>query len=312
MSGRVFTTDTVDTTLAEYLHEAGHDVLVLDHRPSIDLAASEGNVTADQVADYDWPAAVATVREVTGAPSIDVVAQGFGALTLQMALIDGLQGVRSAVLLQMGLHLVTPALARLKSGLHLPGVLKAMGKQTLTARTETRGWQSRVFDAALRVVPTEESCASRVCRRIIFMYGPLYEHEQLNRATHDALHELFGVTSLSAFDQMARMVRQGHAVRTDGATYLRNLDRLALPMTFIHGANNRCFLPESTKLTYDALVSANGRDYYRREVVADYGDVDCLIGKNAVQDVVPHILTHLRAQSSSTSALAQPRQSPAM
>src|SRR5690606_23462890 len=104
----------------------------------------------------------------------------------------------SAVCLQAGLHLKTPAVARLKAGLHLPGVLKALGKETLTAQGGA-GWAGRLMDAGLRMVPVEaeERCASPVCRRIIFMYGPLYEHDQLNLATHDALHEVFGVASLS-------------------------------------------------------------------------------------------------------------------
>jgi cholesterol oxidase len=297
MSGRVFSTDMVDTNLVEYLNEAGHDVWVLDHRTSVDLEASVADVTADQVALFDLPAAVATVREVTGAAEIDLVAQGFGALTLHMALIEGLQGVRSAVCLQMGLHLITPPMARLKSGLHLPEVLKAFGKQSLTARTEQKGWQSRIFDTALRMLPAEETCTNPVCRRITFMYGPLYEHEQLNRAVHDSVHELFGVTSLSAFDQLARMVRQGHAVKTDGATYLKNLDRLAIPITYLHGENNRCFLPSSTLATFDALAKANGPEHYHRVVIAGYGDIDCIIGKHAARDVFPLILEHLRSRA---------------
>jgi cholesterol oxidase len=301
----VFSTDLVDTNLVEYLHEAGSDVWVLDYRMSVDLAASQGDVTADEVATFDLPAAVARVREVTEVAAIDVVAQGFGALTLSMALVEGLQGVRSAVCLQMGLHLVTPPMTRLKSGLHVPEMLKAMGKHTLTARLEKSGWQSKIFDATLRMLPTEDSCTSRVCRRITFMYGPLYEHEQLSRAMHDAIHELFGVTSLSAFEQLARMVRQGHAVKMDGATYLKNLDRLAMPITFIHGENNRCFLPESTKATYDALVKANGAELYRRIVVPGYGDIDSIIGKHASHDVYPLSLTHLR------SPLLQPSQTAA-
>ncbi len=295
MSGRVFSTDMVDTNLVEYLHEAGHDVWVLDHRTSVDLEASVADVTADQVALYDLPAAVATVREVTGASEIDVVAQGFGALTLHMALVEGMQGVRSAVCLQMGLHLITPKMARFKSGLHLPEVLKAFGKRTLTARTEMTGWQSRIFDTALRMLPAEETCTNPVCRRITFMYGPLYEHEQLNRPMHDGIHELFGVTSLSAFTQLARMVRQGHAVKTDGSSYLHDLDRLAIPITYLHGEHNRCFLPSGTLNTFDMLAAANGRQHYHRVVIPNYGDMDCIIGKQAARDVFPLILEHLRS-----------------
>lgn len=299
MSGRVFATDTVDTNLVEYLHESGLDVWVLDYRASVDLPSSEGDVNADQVAQHDLPAAIARVREVTGAANVDVVAQGLGALALQMSLVDGLTGVRSAVCMQVGLHLVTPRMSRVKAGLHLPVVLKAIGKQSLTARVGHSGWRARLFDAALRMVPVElqETCTSEVCRRITFMYGPLYQHDQLNRATHDTIHELFGVTSLSAFEHLGRMVLAGHAVRADGASYLRSLDRLALEggITFLHGSENACFLPESTLKTYETLCEANGAEHYRRTVLPGYGDIDGLIGKNAARDVFPLILEHLRA-----------------
>jgi cholesterol oxidase len=296
MSGRIFSADTVDTNLVEYLHEAGLDAWVLDPRSSPDSPASEGEFRAHDVATHDLPAAVARVRELTGAPAIDVVAQGFGALALHMALVDGLKGVRSAVCLQMGLHLVTPHLSRVKAGLHLPEVLKALGQKSLSARGGGSGWQSTLFDATLRLLPVKhrESCQSTVCRRITFMYGPLYLHDQLNRATHDALHEIFGVTNLTAFGDIAQMVRAGHAVGPDGATFVRDLNRLALPITFLHGEKNTCFLPESTRRTYEALVEANGAARYRCEVVPGYGDLDCLLGKQAARDVFPLILSHLR------------------
>jgi cholesterol oxidase len=213
-----------------------------------------------------------------------------------MSLVNGLDGVRSAVCLQGGLHLATQTVARLKAGLHLPGVLKALGKKSLTAHDGGNGgWQARLFDASLRLLPLElaESCTSTVCRRITFMYGTLFDHDQLNRTTHDALHEMFGVVSLTAFDHLAQMVRAGHAVGVDGETYLRNLDRLAIPMTFLHGGDNRCFLPEGTARTFEALSAANGAALYRRTVIPAYGDIDPVIGKNAVRDVFPLVLEHL-------------------
>ena len=75
--------------------------------------------------------------------------------------------------------------------------------------------------------------------------------------------------------------------------YLPHLDRLALPISFIHGAENACFLPESTRLTMTRLVNANGADYYERHVVPEYGHIDCIFGKNAARDVYPYILRHL-------------------
>jgi cholesterol oxidase len=302
MSGQVFSVDTLNVNLVEYLTESGYDVWVLDSRASIDIAGSEDQFTADLIAEQDLPAAVGKVRELTGAAAVDVVAHGLGATTLLMAIVGGLQGVRSAVCSQGGLHVVTQRAARVKAGLYLPGVIKALGQQSLRADGGgTKGWKNRLFDAGLRLLPVEleEQCSSPVCRRITFMYGPLYEHDQINLATHEALHELFGVVNLQVFDHLARMVREGHAVRTTGESWLRDLDRLALPITFLHGADNACFLPESTQATMAALADANGPDFYRHTVIPDYGDMDCLIGKDAARDVFPLILEHLERQTSS-------------
>jgi cholesterol oxidase len=302
MSGQVFSVDTLNVNLVEYLAESGYDVWVLDSRASIDIAGSEDQFTADLIAEQDLPAAVGKVRELTGAAAVDVVAHGLGATTLLMAIVGGLQGVRSAVCSQGGLHVVTQRAARVKAGLYLPGVIKALGQQSLRADGGgTKGWKNRLFDAGLRLLPVEleEQCSSPVCRRITFMYGPLYEHDQINLATHEALHELFGVVNLQVFDHLARMVREGHAVRTTGESWLRDLDRLALPITFLHGADNACFLPESTQATMAALADANGPDFYRHTVIPDYGDMDCLIGKDAARDVFPLILEHLERQTSS-------------
>jgi cholesterol oxidase len=126
------------------------------------------------------------------------------------------------------------------------------------------------------------------------MYAPLYEHDQLNEATHAALHEMFGVGNIRAFDHLATLVRTGHLVSVDGdENYLPHLDRLAIPITFIHGAENECFLPESTKITYNLLRDKNGKDLYARYLIPNYGHIDCIFGKNAARDVYPLILKHL-------------------
>jgi cholesterol oxidase len=125
------------------------------------------------------------------------------------------------------------------------------------------------------------------------MYGQLWELDQLNTTTHETLHELFGVANMSCFEQLALMIRKGHLVAYDGAEiYMQHIDRLAIPITFIHGAENAAFNPESTKLTYDLLRETNG-DLYVRHVIPDYGHIDCIFGKNAVKDIYPLILEHL-------------------
>jgi cholesterol oxidase len=75
--------------------------------------------------------------------------------------------------------------------------------------------------------------------------------------------------------------------------YLPHLERLALPICFIHGAKNACFKPESTARTLQRLSQANGRQLYERHVVPGYGHIDCIVGKNAARDIFPLIVAHL-------------------
>ena len=298
VSSLIFTIDTIGTNLVEYLCANGYDVWLLDFRASIVLPASRTRYTADDIAEYDYPAAVREVRRHTGAPSVQVVAHCFGSTTFICAMLAGLQDVRAAVCSQIATHLVVPRITSIKSGLHVPDVLDRLGLHTLSADAHTKErFLQRVFDRALESwpMPEQEECDSAVCRRITFLYALLYEHDQLNTLTHDAaLGEMFGVASITAFKHLATMVRHGTVVGADGSDrYLPHLDRLALPLTIIHGAKNVCFLPESTEKTMAALSAANGPDWYRRHLIPNYGHIDCIFGTHASTDVYPRILEGL-------------------
>ena len=233
----------------------------------------------------------------SGADSVQVVAHCFGSTTFFMAMLSGLQGVRSAAISQIATHMKVQALSRLKAGLHIHSVLDAVGVDSLTAYTDAHAsWLERLYDNALRLYPVEfeERTNSPVDRRITFMYGQLWELDQLNTATHDNLHEMFGVANIRCFEHLARMVRVGRLVDFEGRdVYLPHLDRLAIPITIVHGAENATFLPESTELTYKLLRERNGPDLYSRQVIPRYGHIDCIFGKNAGKDVYPYILGHL-------------------
>jgi len=297
VSSLIFSTDTIDTNLLEYLVAHGYDVWLLDYRASIELPASLGQFSADDIATRDYPAAVEAVRQLTGAASVQVVAHCFGATTFVMAMLAGLKGVRSAVCSQIGPHVVTPTTTKIKAGLHLSSVIESLGVSSLTAYTDAHAdWQSRLLDNALRAYPVEkgEACASPVCHRITFIYALLYEHERLNTLTHNTLHEMFGIANVRALDHLGKMVRAGTVVDAAGNdTYMPHLDRMNIPLAFIHGAENACFLPESTQRSYEALRAVNGPSHYWRHVIPNYGHIDCIFGANAAKDVYPYIVEHL-------------------
>ncbi len=297
VSSSIFSIDTIETNLLEYLFQNGYDVWLLDFRASIDLPYSATQFTADDVATEDYPAAISEVRKLTNTPSVQVVAHCYGATTFSMALCAGLQGVRSAVISQISTHIVTPTVNRIRTGLHLPEFLDKLGVSALNAYVDTHeDWLNLLYDRALDLYPVGESCQNPVCHRIKFMYAPLYRHEQLNEATHEALHEMFGIANMRAFEGLALMTRKGHIVAADGVeAYVPHMGRMAIPILFIHGEHNECFLPASTEITYDLLRKENNPRLYSRSVIPGYGHIDCIFGKNAVTDVYPFILKHLEA-----------------
>ena len=297
VSSRIFQIDTIDTNLVEYLYAQGYDIWLLDYRASIELPVANERFSGDEIAQYDYPAAVEKVLSVTTASAVDMVVHCFGSTTFFMAMLAGLKGVRSAVCSQIAMHSIVPTMTTLKTGLHLPSVLDLLGADSLTAYVDNHAdWKDRLFDEALRLYPIdkEERCQSKTCHRITFLYAPLYEHDQLNPATHDALHEMFGVANIESFEHLALLCRTGHLVGADGSErYMQHLHRLAFPITFIHGAENDCFLPESTEKSFNLLRKVNGKSLYSRHVIGGYGHIDCIFGKDAAKDVFPLILAHL-------------------
>lgn len=297
VSSVIFSIDTIRTNLLEYLFANEFDVWLLDYRSSILLPSSEEQHDADVIATQDYPAAVNKVRMITGAESVQMVVHCFGSTVFFMAMLAGMEGVRSAVSSQIATDIVVPSITRIKAGLHIPAFLKFIGIDSLTAYVDKNSdWKEKLFDKALKFQPTqrEERCHNPVCHRIQFMYGTLYEHSQLNLATHKAMHEMFGVANIKAMDHLATMINAGHLVDYNGnEVYMPHLDRLAIPILFIQGAENKCYYPAGTEKTYDSLVSVNGEDLYQRKVVENYGHLDCIFGKNAVDDIYPMILEHL-------------------
>jgi len=300
VSSLIYAIDTIETNLLEFLVAAGYDCWLLDYRASVDLPTARELWTADDVATKDYPAALAKVRAITGSATVQMVVHCFGATTFCMAMLAGLEGVRSAVISQIATDYVVPWFPqRMLAYLRTPDLFDLMGIDVVDARATTAdGRLERALDWALQFivpVPRSERTHDATSNRITALYGRLYQLDQLNNATVESgLAEMFGEANIDAFKQLALFARSGHVLDSDGNdVYLPHLDRLALPITFIHGAKNACFKPESTARTLSRLSQANGRQLYERHVIPGYGHIDCIFGKNAATDVYPLIVAHL-------------------
>ena len=300
VSSRIFSIDTIDTNLVEYMAGAGYDCWLLDYRASIDLPYAREQWTADDVALLDYPPVIEYILRATSKPSVQMLAHCFGGTTFTMAMLAGLTGVRSAVISQISTDVLVPFFPqRLLAFLRLPRLFRALGIDHVNARaTTTDGLANRFLDGLIRIaVPfqREERVRSATSNRITALYGQLYETDQLNQLTYESgLPEMFGEANIAAFEQLAAIARKRVLVDAKGKNvYLPHLDRMAIPILFVHGAENACFNPESTARTVARLAARNGSDLYSRHKIPDYGHIDCIFGKNAARDVFPFILEHL-------------------
>jgi cholesterol oxidase len=293
-AARAFSIDTVDRNLVQFLGEHGYDVWLLDYRSSPELPAARTQFTVDDIATRDWPAAIETVRRETGAESVQVLAHCVGGLSAFMALGAGLEGVRSAVFSALAGHPIPTPANRLRSWIRLATLFMAARITNLTTDYDATLRIDRAVDLAMRTLPFENHCDNPVCRRICFVYGDVYEHKNLNAATHEALGGIFGITNLTFFEHISRMIRARRAVTADGKdAYLSQLDRYRFPISFVTGEHNRMFLPESVELTYGLLTKANGPKNYTHHVVPGYAHLDCWLGEHADRDVFPIVLEEL-------------------
>ncbi|WP_306097204.1 GMC family oxidoreductase N-terminal domain-containing protein [Qipengyuania flava] len=298
-----FATPTVDENLAESLVAQGYDVWLFDYRASSDSGNDTEHppeFTIDDIARYDWPAAIARIRKVSGAESVQAIAHCVGSMSLLMGIGAGwVSGVRSLVSSQLTLHPVTDWLNYMKADLGLVGALEQVS--LLDGHFDFVGQgteQDYEIDAIAYQIPVPEgqACKNPVCRRVFGVFGPSWDHAQLGHETHLALGSMFSRVSLKPFEHLQDIMRRGLAVDAMGADVYTNEDaarRLALPISFLSGATNKLFYPESAQRTRVWLQDHNGRELYQQRIVPGFGHMDLFIGHDAHRSVTPVILEQL-------------------
>ncbi len=129
----------------------------------------------------------------------------------------------------------------------------------------------------------------------------------LNVETHERLDEQFGPCNITTLVSLEQSARRGYVTKFDYGPeqnqikygspeppgYLRDASHMRIPITLVSGELNRCFLPESTKRTYDGLCQANGAAQYTRTVIPNFGHFDNFVGAEANQHCYPAYLAQL-------------------
>src|SRR3954471_22544172 len=192
-AARAFAIDTVPKNWVQYLGEHGYDVWLLDYRASPELQASFTQFTVDDIAMRDWPAAIETVRNQTGQDSVQAMGHCVGGLSLFMALGGGMPGVRHATFSSLaGNPIPTPG-NQARAWARMATLMKLVGVKRLDVEYKPSRWDGKAIETVMKALPFRHVYDNPVARRIYFVYGDVYDYENINSATMtDAVPGFFG------------------------------------------------------------------------------------------------------------------------
>jgi cholesterol oxidase len=293
--------------LVSYLLDNGvGEVWTFDSRISnrYSYNTTSNRFTLDDVAHYDFPPAVATVRAVIGDRPLHVVSHCVGALTLLMSMAAGLvNGFSTVVINSVGLIPRIPAWALAKI-IVAPPVLETIGVPFLNPRWGTDPRFTPGWWVGKAVSMFHGECDDEHCHMLSFMWGAgrpaMFRHENILDETHERLADLCGPTPTGYDKHIRKMVFAGRAVKWDDreqhrdlpADYLTGLDRLDLPLLLLTGKQNGVFV-DSAQVFHERL-RAEGHQRAELRELPGYGHMDPFVGAHAALDVFPHILEFLK------------------
>lgn len=298
VSSRIYLMDTIQESMAEYLHKNDYDLWLMDWRLSTDLQYAAKVQNLDVIAQNDFEPAVDKILEITKSKDVLALVHCVGSLTFFMTLgLGKLKGkIRAIAASSVMFNPIPGTYKYYQAKFHLTGALEALGIHNVNPSLDQgvfnkiTGWQNLIATG------THEKCDSAVCHRITFMYGLLWQHEMLNTATHNILNEHFGPGSVDVFDQISKFVRHGHLVDDkDKEVYMPNMAEILkdIPIFVLSGEKNATWIPESTEKSFNYLAEKNGPKNIERYVAPGYGHLDPIFGKNAYKDTFPVFLKFL-------------------
>lgn len=299
------------TNLVRFLLDNGFgDVWSVDYRMSnrFDYNRSRHRYTMDEVALYDFPAALRTMRTAIGDRRVHVIAHCLGALTFSMSLFGGaVSGISSLIANSVALTPRVPRWSRLKLAL-APALLEHVARFDYLDPTWGEGSRFARGRALAKLIDlTHPECDSSACHMLSLMWGTgrpaLFQHDNLHELTHARSGDLYGPTGLHYYRHVNKMLRAGRAVKYDRrdarmaalpSDYLAGAARVTTPMLLTTGEHNNVFA-DSNVVCYERLHAiVPGR--HELEIIPGYGHQDVFMGQHADRDVFPRMLDFLKRQ----------------
>jgi pimeloyl-ACP methyl ester carboxylesterase len=301
--------------MASYLLDHGFgDVWALDFRMSghFPYPVETRRHTLDDIAHYDFPAALREIRRHVGARRIHVIAHCLGSLSFHMSLFGrAVDGIASVVANSVALTPRVPSWSRMKLTFGPTLLEYGIGLPYLDPRFRDAPPLTRRWLLSRAVSLAHPECREPACHMQSFMWGSgrpaMYVHRNLARETHthERLADLNGASGVHYYRHVRKMVRTGRAVRDDPAdprhaplpadylaAHLADPGAVTTPILFLTGDRNRVFT--DSNVVCHRLLSEAAPGRHELQVLHGYGHIDPIIGKNAHIDVYPKIVDFLK------------------
>ncbi|KAH6699057.1 hypothetical protein BKA61DRAFT_496631 [Leptodontidium sp. MPI-SDFR-AT-0119] len=298
---QIFSLPTIEVNAVNYFTRAGYRVFVTVHRICQLMVAENNWTTYDSRLDiracFEW------IRKEHGHAPIYTISHCMGAVAYSSGLLDGtipakwVKGISSSQVL-MNPMWSTLNLAKVLAG---PVPFDKLytwlgGKWFSCSSTRDDSYFQQLVNQILRFYPDsrEEICNNVSCHRCSLIFGRLWNHRNLNEATHRQINRFFGGVNMTLLHLLMQMGYRGfvttNAPLFKDLTTEHNLRRLkGIPMMFFSGSDNKVLTPESTDKSYSIMRDMFGTANYSRHVIQGYGHLDCWMGRQAYKDVFPII-----------------------
>jgi cholesterol oxidase len=293
--------------LVQYLldHEFT-DVWTLDYRMSnrfgYNLARNRFNM--DDIALYDYPLALATIREQIGPDRrIHVICHCLGSVSFMMSLFGkAVDGITSVIANSVALTPRIPVWSRVKLGMGPFLCDYLTGIEYINPYWRRQPGFSVGKLLAWLISAHHRECNVPECHMLSFMWGTgfpaLYRHENLHDVTHRRGGDLYGGVSVNYYRHVRKMVSANNtAVKHDPDNpkykalpdnYFDYAKEIETPVLFMTGEVNKVFT-DSNILCYERLQKiVPGR--HELHVFPNYGHQDVFMGKNCHVDIFPRLV----------------------
>lgn len=289
----IYALSTIRKNSIEYFTSVGYRCWCVTHRAATVESRDRKYCWTTYDARLDVEAALRRVREENEERQVFVVAHCVGSGALASGLLDSTipsQWIRGVVASQFFLHPLVSTLNQWKAWLPLVSIYRMLAGTWYACDSKADGdLVQRLLNQLLRFYPhssREELCTSNLCHRADLPFGRLWNHANLNKETHERLHDLFGGVSTDCIEHLARMGlkatltdNEGRDLRTE-----ENLDRLkGVPVFLMVGNDNQAYQPKATLLTFQLLRARFGEDMVRRKVFEGFGHLDCWMSDAAAR-----------------------------